>query len=359
MDPSSENLPIDHPHGLWTLVTTSISLVLLLIGGFLIQPRLTERRIRIDDQFILTPSEVAALPSETLVVVLDREDGQDQNDFKYKLLQLILERSQQPYALGFGAMIQSQDEAVKAISRGFDSQRNPMGLTVGVYGAGAVLNEHLHPIEIPVAGGVLGLRAGWTYREELPKLSTIQDTADLQEIVLLQGLGWSDVEIFDAAGLRTYTARPQELFRLVDNRRVQLFPRGIAELEDEEPLVRAATNHTVLDPYLLIAYPFAGFFYVDPDNLRLAKAIRSGFERAIEDGSYQELIDQTVFTPWLKKHLNLANRKVLVLANPSAAEVLSAVNPDHWIVPWHELLQGDMNRGDQLCTLHQFKALCD
>ena len=70
----------------WRLGRTSISLVLLLIGGFLIQPRLTERRIRIDDQFILTPSEVAALPSETLVVVLDREDGQDQNDFKYKLL---------------------------------------------------------------------------------------------------------------------------------------------------------------------------------------------------------------------------------------------------------------------------------
>ena len=61
MDPSSENLPIDHPHGLWTLVTTSISLVLLLIGGFLIQPRLTERRIRIDDQFILTPTEAGNL----------------------------------------------------------------------------------------------------------------------------------------------------------------------------------------------------------------------------------------------------------------------------------------------------------
>ena len=358
MDPSSENWPIDHPHGLWTLVTTSISLVLLLIGGLLIQPRLTERRIRLDDQFILTPSEVAALPSETLVVVLDREDGQDQNDFKYKLLQLILQRSGQPYAMGFSTMIQSQDEAVEAISHGFDSQRNPMGLTVGVYGAGAALNEHLHPIEIPVAGGILGLRAGWAYREELPALATIQEVSDLQDIVLLQGLGWSDVEIFDAAGLRTYTARPEELFRLVDNRRVQLFPRGIAELEDEEPVVHASTSHTVLDPHLLIAYPFAGFFYVDPDNQRLAHAIRSGFERAIEDGSYQELIDQTVFTPWLKKHLNLAHRKVLVLDNPSAAEVFSAVNPDHWIVPWHELLQGDMNRGDQLCTLHQFKALC-
>jgi hypothetical protein len=42
---------------------------------------------------------------------------------------------------------------------------------------------------------------------------------------------------------------------------------------------------------------------------RLAQAIRSGFERAMEDGSYQELIDQTVFTPWLKKHLDLGKSK--------------------------------------------------
>ena len=78
----------------------------------------------------------------------------------------------------------------------------------------------------------------------------------------------------------------------------------------------------------------------------------------MEDGSYQELIDQTVFTPWLKKHLNLANRKVVVLNNPNAAEVLSAVQPGHWIVPWHQLLQGDMNHGEQLCTVQQLKALC-
>ena len=52
----------------------------------------------------------------------------------------------------------------------------------------------------------------------------------------------------------------------------------------------------------------------------------------MEDGSYQELIDQTVVTPWLKKHLDLAKRKVVVLNNPNAAKVLSAVQPGHWIV---------------------------
>ena len=79
----------------------------------------------------------------------------------------------------------------------------------------------------------------------------------------------------------------------------------------------------------------------------------------MEDGSYQELIDQTVFTTWLKNHLDLANRKVIVLNNPNPAEVLSVVNPGHWIVPWHKLLKVTMNNGEELCTVQQLKALCD
>ena len=115
----------------------------------------------------------------------------------------------------------------------------------------------------------------------------------------------------------------------------------------------------MLDPYLLIVYLFARVFHLNPYNQSLAQVIRSGFELAMEDGSYQELIDQTVFTPWLKKNLNLAKRKVVVLNNPKAAEVLSAVQPGHWIVPWYHFLQGDMKHGEQLCTAQQLKALCD
>ena len=52
-------------------------------------------------------------------------------------------------------------------------------------------------------------------------------------------LGWSDVEIFDRAGLRTYTARSEKLLHLVNDNRVQLFPRGVAELEAEASVVRS------------------------------------------------------------------------------------------------------------------------
>ena len=348
-----------HPSGYWTLLTSGLTVVIAFVGVLLIQPRLSERRLNIDDQYILTATEVRSLPAGTLAVVLDRSPGEDHNDFKYRLLELVLKRSGRPFALGLSEVVVAQDEAVAALEQDVaSSSRNPFALSVGVYGAGVDVNRRLLPVPIPVTGGILGLRSGWTHRSQMARLATIRTRQDLGEIVLLQGLGWSDVDIFDAAGLRTFTARSEDLFRLVDHQRVQLFPRGIAELEREVQLMASSTSDTSLDPHLLLAYPFAGFFYVSPDNQPLADAIQTGFERAIADGSYQRLVEELIFTPWLRRTLLLKNRRVIALANPVAADVLSAVESRHWIVPWPELLNGEIETGEQLCAAQKLKALC-
>ena len=235
---------------------------------------------------------------------------------------------------------------------------NPTGITVGAYGAGVQLNRRLRPIRIPLTGGLLGLRAGWTNAGNQPLLAEVRDLEDLRELLLIQGLGWSDVEVFDAAGLRTYTTAPQYLLRLVDNQRVQLFPRGIAELDGESLEVQRSSSETVLDSHLLITYPFAGFFYVSPSNPRLAKAIEPGFARAIADGSYQALLEEAIFTPWLRGHLKLRDRQVIHLRNPEAALALAGVDPRHWIVPWTALDEQQITRGSQLCGLPRLRELC-
>ena len=94
--------------GLGALVTSLLTLVLLVLGALLIQPRLSERRQLLPDRYVLTADEVAALPQGTLPVVLDRRLGQDQNDFRFRfrLLKLVLERSGTPFSLGFSAAVQ-------------------------------------------------------------------------------------------------------------------------------------------------------------------------------------------------------------------------------------------------------------
>ena len=339
--------------------TTLISILILLLGALLVQPRLGQRRLFIDDRHVLTPVEVEALSDGTLPVVLDRRLGQTETSFAYRLLQLVMERSGEPYAIGFSSEVFPQDEVMNALASGLQKEdHNSTGITVGAYGAGVQLNRRLRPIRIPISGGLLGLRAGWTNASQQPLLAEVRDLEDLRQLLLIQGLGWSDVEILDAAGLRTYTTAPQYLFRLVENQRVQLFPRGIAELEGESQEVHRSGRGIVLDPHLLVTYPFAGFFYVSPANPRLAKAIETGFERAIADGSYQALVEEVIFTPWLRRHLKLRDRQVIHLRNPEAALALADVDPRHWIVPWRALDQKQITRGSQLCALPRLRELC-
>ena len=88
---------VSQAKGLGALVTSFLTLVLLALGALLIQPRLTERRQLLPDRYVLTADEVAALPQGTLPVVLDRLLGQDPNDFRFRLLKLVLERSGTPF----------------------------------------------------------------------------------------------------------------------------------------------------------------------------------------------------------------------------------------------------------------------
>ena len=86
-----------------------------------------------------------------------------------------------------------------------------------------------------------------------------------------------------------------------------------------------------------------------PENTELAAAIQTGFERVIADGSYQRLVEEAIMTPWLRRQLKLRSRRILVVQNPEVADVLADVNPDHWIVPWNDLLSGKITSGNDLC----------
>ena len=49
--------------GLWAFVTSALTLLILLLGALLIQPRLSERRELLPDRYVLTADEVATLYS--------------------------------------------------------------------------------------------------------------------------------------------------------------------------------------------------------------------------------------------------------------------------------------------------------
>ena len=130
---------------------SGLTVVIALVGALLIQPRLSERRLNIDDQHILITAVVRSLPDETLAVVLDSSSGEDHNDFKYQLLELVLKRSGRPFTLGLSEVLVTKDGDVAALEKGVaSSSRNPFALSVGVYGSGVGVNGRLRPVSIPV-----------------------------------------------------------------------------------------------------------------------------------------------------------------------------------------------------------------
>ena len=146
---------------------------------------------------------------------------------------------------------------------------------------------------------------------------------------------------------------------LVDQQRVDLLLRGVAEIEGEQEVVNRFSDGVVLDPHVLVVYPFAGFFYVSPDNKELADAVTAGFEKIIRDGSYQQLLESQVYTSWLRDRLKLKQRHVIFIPNPEAHGVLDVVSPQDWIVPWGLLADGTVQTGEQLCTIPGLAALCN
>lgn len=348
------------PHfGDLTVMSLLISSLVLLVAYIAIRPRFSHGRLLVDQLHDLTAEEVSLLPEGTIPVVLGRGLGENNRGFKIQLLRLVMQRSGTPHAIGLTASALSQDAAVDALATGVvGGTDNPQAITVGAYGAGPELNRRLRAIPIPITGGMLGLRVGWTHHNRLAGLEGVHDREDLSRLTLLQGQGWSELEMFDQAGLRTFATPSQNLFRLVSEQRVDLFPQGVADVQAQEAIAQKWSKSIVMDPHLLIAYPFAGFFYVNHRNEALAAAIERGFRRAIEDGSYQELLERVVMTPWLKEQLNLSQRRLIVLPNPEGAKALEQVQSNHWIVPWETLSDGQINRGEQLCALPRFQALC-
>ena len=94
-------------------------------------------------------------------------------------------------------------------------------------------------------------------------------------------------------------------------------------------------------------------------NDRLAGAIQKGFDEIIADGSYQKLLESDVYTPWLREHLALSERRVIFVPNPDAVRGLDAVEPRYWIVPWSQFADGEITNGSQLCEFAALRGLCE
>lgn len=188
--------------------------------------------------------------------------------------------------------------------------------------------QQLRPIRIPLFKGLFGYRVLLIREPEQARFDQVKTVADLAKLLGGQGTHWPDTTILQANGLRLTTAETTEsLFRMMNAKRFDYFPRGISEAWFE--LLQRKETNLAVEENILLYYPADIYFFVNKENEALAQRIEKGMEALIDNGKF----DQFFYNhPRVSSGLErLKNRHIIQLKNPYLPEETPVNNPRYWI----------------------------
>lgn len=174
--------------------------------------------------------------------------------------------------------------------------------------------KDLTAIRIPIAKGLIGLRVFAIQDQKSAKFAQVKSIADMRELIPIQGEDWPDTKILQASGFNVFTVPEfDKAYNFLSQGKGDFFPRSVIEITPElDKLGKSAS--VSLEPSLAIYYPTAMYYFVSNNNKTLAHLIETGLQRAIEDGSFDELF-QSTYMPILDE-INMDERTVFSIENP-------------------------------------------
>lgn len=155
----------------------------------------------------------------------------------------------------------------------------------------------LRAIRIPLERGLMGFRKFTIHRELAAKLDTITTLRPLQKLVSCQGLDWPDNKVLSKAGFALMTSPVYEnLFKQVNARRCDLFPRGLhegeAELRERQQLYPQLMRYQDI----MLHYPFAIYFFTNREHEELASWLEDGLQQMTQSGELLRYMQQHPLT---------------------------------------------------------------
>jgi hypothetical protein len=261
----------------------------------------------------------APVPATTLHY--PRPDGRPDSsiDYSVTLLKLALQKAGAHYVLVPTAMQMEQRRAVHELAT--DGGRVDVLSSM----SSKDREEELLAVRIPISKGLIGWRIALL---PFDQRDSFRDITGLDGLRALQGgqvAEWPDTRILLNSGLPleqvpTYGS----LFSMLAAKRIDYVPRAITEVGDEA----AAHPELAIDPYLLLRYPAADYFFVNRKNVRLAEDIRRGLEIAIADGSFDRLFYER-FGKWIRQ-ARLDRRRIIELPNPLLTPETPLLRKELW-----------------------------
>jgi ABC-type amino acid transport substrate-binding protein len=174
--------------------------------------------------------------------------------------------------------------------------------------------RELLPIRFELRKGLLGFRVALIDQRRQKEFDRVTTFADVKKLTIGQGIGWGDVAVYQAAGMKVTTAPYEDLFRMVANDRFDLFPRGVGEAFHELDARRGQVPDLSVERGLLLYYPWPYYFFCNRKDTALAARIERGLKRMRADGSFDRIFWK--YNRAAIEQARMSERRVIRIPNP-------------------------------------------
>ena len=245
--------------------------------------------------------------------------GDRRYDYPRKLLELALSKTQTKYQVVYPSIPMNQERQVRELEAGRTIDVGPIPTSVE-------REARLLPIRIPLNKGLLGWRLGLIRKGDEALLSHVTTLADLKRIRLGQGREWPDTQILEGNGINVIIGNTYGgLFMMLASKRFDYFPRSVMEIWGE---LDENKDTLQIEQRLALHYFYDSYFFVNKRNTKLANDIREGLEKAIADGSFNQLFEEYWGEAIRKARLN--ERIVIEIFNPLLSPETPSNRPELW-----------------------------
>jgi hypothetical protein len=280
---------------------------------------------------LLTSSHSISITQESEVVRFPRLSAEiDPNEtYIHELLLLALENSGTQYRL-----VPTEGKMQQA--RSIYEMTTPHGNVDLIWSMGTDEREtQMIAIKIPIDKGLIGWRIPLVKEENAKLFANVKNLQDLKAYTAGQEHDWPDTPILRENGVRVITSTSYEpLFNMLQGGRFDYFPRSMFEIWNE---FAAHPKHRLhIDPYIILHYPAAYYFFVTTRRPKLANDLRLGLELAIKDGSFERLFqkhNQISISKADIKHRTVIEMRNPLIQNNKAFKSGPEYRPELWFQP--------------------------
>lgn len=248
-------------------------------------------------------------------------------EFHWEILKKILERTKTKY----GELKLSPSTFMTENRQILEFEKNNIALLgVLIRETNAEYEKKFTPVRIPIDRNLVGYRV--FLKNKIRSLTKVSSLEHLKKLTLIQGEGWGDVSILKHAGLKVRTkVHYDDLFKMIDANKADLFPRGLNEVQEEFNKFSLVFPSLQIDDQILLYYPLPTYFWFHntEEGKLLAKRVTEGFDMIIKDGTYNGIFER-YFSETLKK-LNLKNRILIKINNPFLPSTVPFNKKEYWL----------------------------